>query len=301
MSETIDAYLAWVELEKGRARNTVINYENDIRQFADFLVTRQKTDDWLRVAPEHLSAFVSMLGKRGYNASSVARKLTAVRNMARFLVRENLRKDDFSELSPGPKLTRKLPETLTPQELERLLAAPDPGTPQGLRDRALMELTYSSGLRVSEVCSLKLQEVNLSDGFLRVVSGKGSKDRMVPVGGAAVRALEHYLTIARPQLVGPRTGSALFLSARGEPLSRKTVWYYIKIYAERAGLDPRRIKPHQLRHSFATHLLAGGADLRAIQEMLGHADIATTQIYTKVETSHLLEQHALFHPRSRMK
>lgn len=301
IEDRIDDFLAWVELEKGRSKNTILGYENDVRQFAAYLVRYKKVVDWLQVRPEHLEAFMAYLGKREYSSTSMARKLSAARGLARFLVRENLRKDDFSELASSPKLSRKLPQTLSPGDLDRLLAAPDAETPHGLRDRALMELTYSSGLRVSEVCALTLQDVNLREGFLRVVSGKGSKDRVVPVGGAAVRALEHYLVKARPSLVGPRTGSALFISARGGPLSRKTVWAAIKVHAANAGLDPRRVKPHQLRHSFATHLLAGGADLRAIQEMLGHADIATTQIYTKVETSHLLEQHALYHPRNKQK
>ncbi len=301
MADTLDGFLAWVELEKGRSRNTVVNYEGDLRQFAEYLLKSKRVGDWLKVTPDHLSAFVAFLGRREYSPSSVARKLSAIRSLARHLVRENLRKDDFSELSPGPKLTRKLPEVLSPGELDRLLAAPDGTSPQGLRDRALMELTYSSGLRVSEACSLMLQDVDLHAGFLRVRSGKGAKDRLVPVGGAALRALEAYLTLGRPELVRPRTGSALFLSARGAAMSRKTVWHLIKVHAGQAGLDPRRVKPHQLRHSFATHLLAGGADLRAIQEMLGHADIATTQIYTKVETSQLLEQHALYHPRARLR
>jgi integrase/recombinase XerD len=217
--------------------------------------------------------------------------------LARYLVREGLRTDDFTELVSAPKLSRKLPEVLTHEELKRLLAAPPADTPHGLRDRAMLELFYSSGLRVSELCGILLQAINLDEGYVRVF-GKGSKERIAPIGGAAVVAVRDYLAGGRPHFVKAKTGSALFLSQQGRAISRKMVWVMIKQHAARAGIK-KPIKPHLLRHSFATHLLEGGADLRAIQEMLGHSDISTTQIYTSVQTARLADEHALYHPRSK--
>ncbi|MEY3775239.1 MAG: hypothetical protein RLZZ129_2019, partial [Verrucomicrobiota bacterium] len=202
-----------------------------------------------------------------------------------------------TDLLAGPKLTRRIPGTLTPQEVERLLQAPAGGDAYALRDRALLELFYSSGLRVSELAGLTFQQVDLEQGYLRVF-GKGSKERVVPVGTKAAEAIATWLASGRPHFVKPRTGSQLFLSERGSALSRVTLWYIVKQAARRAGIT-RNVKPHLLRHSFATHLLNGGADLRAIQEMLGHANIGTTQIYTAVETKRLLSQHTKYHPRGK--
>jgi integrase/recombinase XerD len=237
------------------------------------------------------------LSRADFAVASLARKLTALRVFARYLVREKLRVDDFTALLAGPKLGRRLPGTLSVDEVSRLLAAPGAGDPAALRDRALLELFYSSGLRVTELGGLMLQQIDLEQGFLRVF-GKGSKERVVPIGGRACAAIATYLSAGRPHFVKPRTGSQLFLSNRGGALSRITLWYIVKKHARRAGIS-QNVKPHLLRHSFATHLLSGGADLRAIQEMLGHASIATTQIYTAVEPQRLLDQHAKFHPRNR--
>jgi len=219
-----------------------------------------------------------------------------LRGLARHLVREQLRGDDFTQLLTGPKLQRRIPGTLTEGEVERLLAAPAGGDAIALRDQAILELFYSSGLRVSELGGLSLQQIDLKEGFLRVF-GKGSKERVVPVGGRASIALEIYLNAGRSHFVKPKTGSALFLSERGTAISRKMLWVLVKKYAKRAGIT-KSVKPHLLRHSFATHLLGGGADLRAIQEMLGHANLGTTQIYTAVEEKRLIDQHAKFHPRN---
>jgi integrase/recombinase XerD len=183
--------------------------------------------------------------------------------------------------------------------MDKLLVAPSGGDAYSVRDRAMLELFYSSGLRISELCGLTLQQVDLENGFVRVF-GKGSKERVVPLGVQARDAVQVYLTSGRPKLVKPRTGSELFLSERGQAISRKTLWVIVKKNAKRAGIE-KPVKPHLLRHSFATHLLGGGADLRAIQEMLGHASIGTTQIYTAVESSRLLDQHAKHHPRNRRK
>lgn len=292
--DPIERFLAYLELERGLAANTTSAYRIDLLQFAAHLETRRLTN-FRKVTGGDVTDWLYRLTEQGAKTSSAARKLAAVRNLTRFLVKEGVCDKDFTALVRGPKPTRKLPQTLTPAEVAKLLAAPPAGTPHGLRDRALLELFYSSGLRVSELANLNLQQVDLDQGFVRVF-GKGSKERIVPVGSRAAEAIKTYLLAGRPGLVKARTGSALFISERGRAISRKTLWALIKGYAKRAGIT-KPVKPHLLRHSFATHLLAGGADLRAIQEMLGHADIGTTQIYTAVETQRLTDQHRRFHPR----
>ena len=292
----LDAFLAFISLERGLSKNTIAAYGDDLRPAATFL-RRRGVSDWRSVKPDDAAAWIHSLSAGRYTVASLARKLTALRMLARFLVREKLREDDFTALLSGPKMTRKLPSTLSEDEIARLIAAANGGEPRALRDRALLELFYSSGLRVSELAALTLQQVDLENGFLRVF-GKGSKERVVPVGGKARDALVTYLTSGRPHLVKPRTGSQFFLHHRGAALSRMGLWLIVQQYAKRAGLT-KKVKPHALRHSFATHLLTGGADLRAIQEMLGHASISTTQIYTAVEPQRLLDHHAKFHPRNR--
>ncbi len=292
----IDAYIGFIELERGLSRHTRENYQRDLDQASAWL-SRQGAADWRAVTAAQASAWLQSLSRRGFAPASLARKLTALRVMARFLVRENLRRDDFSALLVGPKLGRRLPGTLSVADMTRLLDAPSGGGPPALRDRALLELFYSSGLRVSELAGLTLQQLDLEQGFIRVF-GKGAKERIVPVGGRAREAIAAYVTSGRPHFVKARTGSALFLSNRGQSLSRVGLWMLVKKHGQRAGLS-QAVKPHLLRHSFATHLLSGGADLRAIQEMLGHASIATTQIYTAVEPQRLLDHHAKFHPRNR--
>lgn len=295
-ADDIDAFLAFIGLERGLAPNTISAYGDDLRQAAVFLAG-QGAKDWRSVSPDEAAEWIHSLTAGRYTSASLARKLTALRMLARFLVREKLRADDFTALLSGPKLTRKLPSTLSEDEVGRLISAASGGEPRSLRDRAILELFYSSGLRVSELAKLMLQQVDLENGFLRVF-GKGSKERVVPIGGRAKEALLTYLTSGRPHLVKPKTGSQFFLNNRGAALSRMGLWLIVQQYARRAGLT-KKVKPHALRHSFATHLLTGGADLRAIQEMLGHASISTTQIYTAVEPQRLLDHHAKFHPRNK--
>ena len=292
----IDSFLAFIGLERGLSPNTLAAYRRDLDQAGAFLM-REGAADWRTVTPAQATAWVHSLDRGRYEASSLSRKLSALRMLARFLVREKIRDDDFTTLLAGPKLARKMPDTLSADEVSRLLAAPAGGDARALRDRALLELFYSSGLRVSELAGLMLQQVDLENGFIRIF-GKGSKERIVPVGGRARDALVTYLTAGRPALVKGKTGSQFFLNNRGGALSRVMLWMLVKKYAERAGLE-KNVKPHGLRHSFATHLLTGGADLRAIQEMLGHASISTTQIYTAVEPDRLRTQHEKFHPRNR--
>ena len=292
----LSSFLAWIQLEKGLSPNTVESYEADLVQFAGNLA-EQGISGWREVGVEHLSQWLSSLTEEAYAGSSLSRKLSAVRMLARYMVGEGVLKEDFTELTNNPKTARLLPEYLKIEEMERFLSAPDLGTPLGKRDRALFELMYGSGLRVSEVCSIPMTAIDPDEGFARIF-GKGSKERVVPVGRHACDTVRNYLHGGRPHLVKPGTGGELFLSMRGKAISRKTVWALVKGYARKAGIA-KNLSPHGLRHSFATHLLMGGADVRAVQEMLGHADVGTTQVYTRVEAERLLDEHANFHPMAR--
>ena len=292
----ISGFLAWTQLERGLADNTTSSYERDLAQCACFLA-KEGARDWRTVQADDVSAWVANLTKGGYAVSSLSRKLSAVRMLARYLVAEGIRPDDFTELLVNPRKERHLPETLSIEEMERFLEAPDTNLPLGKRDKAIFELMYGSGLRVSEICALPMTAVDCDEGFARVF-GKGAKERIVPVGSQATQAIRNYLHGGRPRLTKDGTGGELFLSMRGKGISRKMVWVLAKDYAKRAGIE-KNVTPHLLRHSFATHLLMGGADVRAVQEMLGHADVGTTQIYTQVESERLLDDHASFHPRGR--
>ena len=292
----LSAFLSWIQLEKGLASNTVASYEADLIQCATSLFA-QGVPNWRKVGLEHLSHWLASLTDESYAAASLSRKLSAVRMLAKYLVGEGALSEDFTDLMGNPKKPRPLPDCLTIEEVERFLAAPDLNTPLGKRDRALFELMYGSGLRVSEICELPMTSIDLEEGFARIF-GKGSKERVVPVGSHACEAIRNYLHGGRLRLVKDGTGGELFLSMRGKGISRKMVWVLVKDYARKTGIQ-KNITPHSLRHSFATHLLMGGADVRAVQEMLGHADVGTTQIYTKVESERLLDEHANFHPMSR--
>lgn len=297
--EAVDDFLAYVALEKGLSDNTVASYQLDLSQFSEYLEKVAKRDNWKQVSSGDVSDWVYSLSEQDFSNATLCRKLSAVRALDGFLLREKSLEKSFTEIVVGPKFRRKAPHVLSIQEVERLLEAPDETTPQGLRDRAILELFYSSGLRVSELTGLMLQQIDLELGALKVY-GKGSKERVCPIGRKAITAIDNYLRNGRPALVKPKTGSAVFLSARGVAISRKTVWHLVKLYTKKVGID-KPVKPHMLRHSFATHLLTGGADLRIIQELLGHADIATTQIYTSVEAERTRSAHDEFHPRSKDK
>ncbi|HKK17906.1 MAG TPA: tyrosine-type recombinase/integrase, partial [Opitutales bacterium] len=247
----MEAFLAWLELERGLSANTIQAYARDLVQCARFM-RDCGASDWSEVDGTMVSQWSADLSRKDYARTSQSRKLSALRMLARHLVSENYRKDDFTELSSSPKLSRKLPDVLSIDEVDRLLAAPSTATPHGLRDRAILELFYSSGLRVSELCGLLLQSVNLDEAYVRVF-GKGAKERIAPIGNAAVGAVRDYLAAGRGRFVKPHTGSELFLSQQGKAISRKMVWVMIKDCARRAGIK-KTIKPHLLRHSFATHL-----------------------------------------------
>lgn len=280
--------------ERGLSPHTTAAYRRDLLQFARFVAETGVTDP-AQITAGTVMAFQSRLLREQLASASIARKLSAVRTFLAFVFREG----GIERLPAGleaPKKERRLPTALTPAEVERILCQPDTTTPEGLRDRAMLELLYATGLRVSELVGLKLENVRLAAGFVRCV-GKGSKERVVPFGQTAAEWVERYLAEARPRLGASEATTHLFLTTRGQAMPRETFWARLKEYARAAGVR-RGVSPHTLRHSFATHLLQGGADLRAIQEMLGHADIATTQIYTRVDDSHLARVFQQCHPRA---
>lgn len=290
----VDRFLAYVAAERGLAANTVAAYARDLAQLTTWL--DQRATDPTQLTAELLREFLAAERARGLGARSAARVAATLRGFGRYLVLERV-----VEISPAAELAMRrvaaaLPLAPDATDMRTLLDAPDPETPLGRRDRALLELLYSAGLRVSEVIKLRQANLDLDANCVRVV-GKGSRERVVPLGRHARSRLDEYLALARPGLVaGTRPRPEIFLSRRGAPLSRQAVWKLLKLHLRRACLDSR-VSPHSLRHAFATHLLDGGADLRAVQAMLGHADVATTQIYTHVAPRRLREVHRRFHPR----
>ncbi len=294
MKNALREFLSYASAERGLSPNTMAAYGRDLTDYVAYLEKKGVggPDD---VKRERVTAYLETLWAKGYAASTVSRKVAAIKTFHKFLAREGLSSTLPTELLPTPKKPRRVPGVLSVPQVTRLLEQPFGNEAAGLRDRAMLEMLYGCGLRISEVTGLDLEDVDLKRGFLRCF-GKGSKERVVPIGGAASEALRAYVEGARRELVGRRSGeSALFVNARGTRLSRKGAWKILKKYASRAGVDAH---PHTLRHSFATHLLEGGADLRAVQEMLGHADIGTTQIYTHVDKRRLREVYGKAHPRA---
>ncbi len=290
----LEQYLNHLSLERGLAAKSIDSYAGDLRRYAHHLA-EGGADQPALVTRERLVSFLEELGRYGLSPATMARTISAVRGFHRFLLSEGLAENDPSENIEAPRLRRKLPEVLEVPEVEALLEQPDTAKPPGLRDRAMLELMYACGLRVSELLSLREFDLFFSQGFVRCL-GKGSKERLVPAGRAARTWVTRYLDGARPALAQGKPSDRLFINARGGPLSRMGFWKLLKKYAAKAGIK-KRVHPHILRHSFATHLLEGGADLRSVQEMLGHADISTTQIYTHVDREYLKEVHRQFHPR----
>ncbi|MDP4858431.1 MAG: site-specific tyrosine recombinase XerD [Desulfobacterales bacterium] len=290
----LDRYLDFLMVEKGLAAQTIEAYSRDLVRYISFLVESGRATVSEADTPLILKYLISMR-EDGLNARSRARHLVSIRGFYRFLAQEEILPSDPSRLIDLPKSGLKLPDVLTIDEVKRLLDAPDPKKPSGCRDAAMLELLYAAGLRVSELITLKLQDVNLTAGYVRVF-GKGAKERVVPIGQYAQEKIRRFITGARQALLKDRISATLFVARAGKPLSRQGFWKLIKRYGLRAGLR-KVITPHTLRHSFASHLLEGGADLRAVQTMLGHADIATTQIYTHVARDHLKYLHQKFHPR----
>jgi integrase/recombinase XerD len=293
-------FLAYLEFERGLSRNTLEAYRSDLLQLGAYL---QRTGgDALSAGHAELADFVATLAAGGEDRSpaspaTLQRKVACLRSFYRHLRRQNILSDDPTAHLRAPRQSRRLPHVLTREEVAKLLAQPKGMEPTAMRDRALLELMYACGLRASEAIGLAVGDVDLEDGILRA-RGKGSKERLVPVGSAAARALEAYLSRGRPRLVGDRLESRLFVNHRGSGLTRQGLYKIVQRHARSAGLDGR-MSPHTLRHTFATHLLAGGCDLRSLQEMLGHADIATTQVYTHLSAERLKDVYFDAHPRAR--
>jgi integrase/recombinase XerD len=287
----VDAFLDALWMERGLSRNTLDAYRNDLVQFNNWLArTSRALPD---VESTDILAYLAAM--RAYSLRSTARRLSTLRRFFQYLVRERRIDHNPAAGVDPPRPGRTLPKTLSEKDVEALLSAPDTATPTGLRDRAMLELLYATGLRVSELVGLQMEQLNLSHGVVRVI-GKGNKERLVPLGEEAAIWLDRYIRDARPQLFRGPPGSTLFPGRSGRPLTRQAFWHALRRHALRAGI-PGRISPHVLRHAFATHLLNHGADLRVVQLLLGHADISTTQIYTHVARERLKQLHAEHHPR----
>ena len=298
LTEPVNAYLDYLAAECGLAANTISAYRQDLTQFVLYLADSGQMD-LASVKPDTILEYMIARKKEGPNRlgiNSIARALVAIKTFFRFLWAEGRIPEEITSLMDSPKMVRHLPEVMTEREVSDLLAAPDTSTPMGLRDRAMLELLYATGARVSEVTNLTMDALHFDLGYVRCF-GKGSKERIVPVGESAVQAVNEYIEQARAHFLKAQASNYLFPSRGGGPLTRKSAWERVKKCALLAGVA-RRISPHTLRHSFATHMLEHGADLRAIQEMLGHASITTTQLYTHVDRSRLKAVHHKFHPRA---
>jgi integrase/recombinase XerD len=292
-------FLSYLELERGLSRNTLNAYRTDLLQYGEFLAARDA--DALKVRPSDVAEFLADLatgnGRPPCSASTIHRKAACLRSFYKHLRRDELIAEDPTAVLQAPRRAKKLPQVLNYAEVQKLLASPRGDEPTARRDRALLEVMYACGLRASETIGLELSDIDLREGFLRA-RGKGSKERLVPVGRKAIAAISGYLRGGRPKLVGERHEARLFVNFRGGPLSRQGLYKIVQRHARAAGLGGGRLSPHTLRHSFATHLLAGGCDLRAVQEMLGHADISTTQMYTHLSGEQLKEVYFRAHPRA---
>jgi len=294
--DPVTEYLETLQMERGASRNTLAAYRRDLAGYAAF-VTRAGS----RIETADLPLLVKYLGalrRRGLGGRSVARHLSAVRGLYRFLLASGVIRRDPTEHLDSPRPARRLPRTLSEQDVAAIVETPDTTRPDGLRDRALLELMYACGLRASEAIAVRVDDVNLEGGYV-LATGKGSRQRLVPMGAQAVAWIRRYLGAGREHLVKRGTPAALFLNRSGGALSRQAVWHLLKKSARRAGVRPATVSPHTLRHCFASHLLEGGADLRSVQAMLGHADISTTQIYTHLSSSAVRDMYRTFHPRAR--
>jgi integrase/recombinase XerD len=291
----VQSFRDHLDAERGLSLRTLEAYERDVRRLVDFLKARAVVRPG-EASAQDLHDFVYHLKDLGLQPTSIRRNISAIRTYYAFLLSEGIAVADPSERVELPKTWRRLPDVLSRKDVVRLIEAPDVSDRLFWRDRSMLEFAYASGVRVSELTGLALRDLSLEEGFATVF-GKGSKERMVPVGRRAIDALGMYLREVRPRLASDAAEGAVFLNGRGKPLSRMGVWKILQKHVKRAGIE-KRVTPHTLRHSFATHLLEGGADLAAVQEMLGHADISTTQIYTHVDREYLREAHRKFHPRA---
>jgi integrase/recombinase XerD len=293
LPEPLPTYLAALQTEQGVSPHTLAAYRRDLADFVAFLGRRALT----AVTPDDVVEYLRLRRTRGLSAGSLARRLSSLRGLYRYLVRDAGLARDPTELIERPRLSRPLPKTLSRETATTLVEGPDVGSVRGVRDRALLETLYATGMRAAECLGLRLEDVNLTAGYV-VCTGKGRKQRLVPLGAEANVWIRAYLERARPQHTRRHDCGRLFVNPRGRPLSRQSLWTIVRAAAARAGVT-HRVSPHVLRHSFASHLLEGGADLRAVQAMLGHADIATTQIYTHLPSAALKRMYRDFHPRAR--
>ncbi len=295
MDVLIDHFIHFLSVEKGLAANTLESYQRDLFSYTGYL-KEQGVIDIGQSNRGHIIAYLLQLQKKGRATATLSRNMASIRAFYQFLVRDKHLTHDPSVHLETPKIEKRLPKVLSMDEVEKLLDGPVPNNPSGKRDKAMLELLYATGIRVSELISLDVGDVNLEMGFLKCM-GKGSKERLIPLGSLAITAVRDYLETARPQLLKKRSDHGLFLNHLGTRMTRQGFWKLIKKYARQAGILAE-ITPHTLRHSFATHLLENGADLRSVQEMLGHADISTTQIYTHVTRNRIKDVYAKTHPRA---
>ncbi len=296
MEGEIDAFVQYLAVERGLSENYQLSTRRSLEEFARWAAERKNVLKPAAVDLALISDYLAERKRNGLAASSIKLIVVALKIFFRHLTAKGFLKADPAEALSLPRIERYLPETLNELQVQQLIDSVDTKVPLGLRDRAIMEVLYASGLRISELAQARLENFSPDEGILRV-TGKGNKTRLVPVGRKACEALDRYLASERPNLVKPRSGSEIFLSARGTPLTTVRIWQIVKTHAKRSGLQAN-VYPHLLRHSFATHLLSNGADLRIIQEMLGHADISTTQVYTHVDQQRLKAVHRRFHPRA---
>lgn len=295
--EALAEYIIYLKIERGLSANTVISYKRDIEKYLTFL-TEKKITQLDEVSRFEILDFLQTLRQSGAADNSIIRMVSSLRKFHQYVKRESIVSDDPMQLIDTPKKASTLPKAISPQAVEQLLEAPDTTTPLGVRDRTILELMYATGLRISELVNLKLSDMHLTMGFIQTM-GKGEKERIIPLGEIASQWLDHYLDGARVYLQdqSAETSEYVFLNSRGKGLSRQGVWKKVKQLALEAGID-QNVTPHTLRHSFATHLLENGADLRMVQELLGHADISTTQIYTHITKTRLKQVYSDYHPRA---
>lgn len=295
--EALAEYIIYLKIERGLSANTVTSYKRDIEKYLTFL-TEKKITQLDEVSRFEILDFLQTLRQSGAADNSIIRMVSSLRKFHQYVKRESIVSDDPMQLIDTPKKASTLPKAISPQAVEQLLEAPDTTTPLGVRDRAILELMYATGLRISELVNLKLSDMHLTMGFIQTM-GKGEKERIIPLGEIASQWLDHYLDGARVYLQdqSAETSEYVFLNSRGKGLSRQGVWKKVKQLALEAGID-QNVTPHTLRHSFATHLLENGADLRMVQELLGHADISTTQIYTHITKTRLKQVYSDYHPRA---
>lgn len=291
----VERFLDSIWLEKGLSENTLQSYRHDLDKLVGWL--NKQSMSLLTVTTYDLQAYQAWLLEQNYKQTSRARMLSAIRRLFQYFTREKLRSDDPSALLIAPKLPKRLPKDMSEQQIEALLDAPIVEDPLELRDKAMLELLYATGLRVTELVSLTMENMSLRQGVVRVM-GKGGKERLVPMGENAIEWIETYIEQGRPALLGEKSSDVVFPSKRARQMTRQTFWHRIKFYAQHAGIDSEALSPHVLRHAFATHLLNHGADLRVVQMLLGHSDLSTTQIYTHVATERLKQIHQEHHPRA---